>query len=207
MKAITRLYVSVVAGLILSPSGLAQDRCGNAPDYFEPLTGGDGQRYPLTIGPLVWHLVGSGVYAVKGSDGLIHLAFAMQFTNAWNQPAIIQSVEVVDPAKSYKPTGKDRVLSIKDEDVTGMMKLSSLPPTLDQASYSSKNRRRRVRSNVFRCDLCPQQRGTVHDCATGSRASAGEQTLASIRGSESPAEGQHAGRDRSQSTVHGRWMG
>jgi len=138
MKAITRLYVSVVAGLILSASGLAQDRCGNAPDYFGPLTGGDGQRYRLTIGPLVWHLVGSGVYAVKGSDGLIHLAFAMQFTNAWNQPATIQSAEVVDPAKSYKPTGKDRVLSIKDEDVTGMVKLSSLPPTLDKASYSSK---------------------------------------------------------------------
>jgi hypothetical protein len=38
----------------------------------------------LTIGPLVWHLLGSGVYPVKASDGLTHLAFAMQFTNAWN---------------------------------------------------------------------------------------------------------------------------
>lgn len=127
-----------MAGLILCACGVAQDRCANAPDYFEPLIGGDGQRYPLTIGPLVWHLVGAGVYPVKGSDGLMHLAFAMQFTNAWNQPATIQSVEVVDPAKNYKPSGKNRVLSIKDEDVTGMVKLPSLPPTLDKASYSSK---------------------------------------------------------------------
>lgn len=138
MRAIIRLYVSAVAGLTLSASGFAQDRCSNAPDYFAPLTSADGQRYPLTIGPLVWHLVGSGVYPVKGSDGLMHLAFAMQFTNVWNQPVTIQSVEVVDPAKSYKPTGKYRVLSIKDEDVTGMVKLSSLPPTLNKASYSFK---------------------------------------------------------------------
>ena len=82
MKAMTRLYVSVVAGLILWACGFAQERCGNAPDYFEPLISGDGQRYPLTIGPLVWHLLGAGVYPVKGSNGLMHLAFAIQFTNA-----------------------------------------------------------------------------------------------------------------------------
>lgn len=138
MKAITRLYVSVMAGLILVASGFAQDRCSNAPDYFEPVLSGDGQRYPLTIGPLVWHLLGSGVYPVKASDGPTHLAFAMQFTNAWSQPATIQSVEVLDPAKNYKANGKSQVLSIKEESVTGMVKLSSLPSTLDKASYSSK---------------------------------------------------------------------
>jgi Peptidase family M23 len=51
----------------------------------------------------------------------------MQFTNAWNQPATIQSVEVVDPAKNYKASGKSQVLSIKEASVTGMVKLSSLP--------------------------------------------------------------------------------
>ena len=44
----------------------------------------------------------------------------------------------MDPAKNCQRSGKNRVLSIKDEDVTGMVKLSSLPPTLDKASYSSK---------------------------------------------------------------------
>jgi hypothetical protein len=62
----------------------------------------------------------------------------MQFTYAWKQPATIQSVEVVDPAKNYKASGKSQVLSIKEESVTGMVKLSSLPSTLDKASYSSK---------------------------------------------------------------------
>jgi hypothetical protein len=138
MKSILRLLLPVLAGLGMFHSALAQNRCDNAPDYFPPLTTGDGQRYPLTIGPLVWHLVGSEVYPVKGSDGLIHLAFAIQFTNSWNLPATIQSVEVVDPSQNFKPTGTNRVLSIKDEDVTGLVKLSSLSPAMDKASYSSK---------------------------------------------------------------------
>jgi hypothetical protein len=139
MKSFTRLLLAVLAALSIFHSvALAQNRCGNAPDYFEPLTSGDGQRYPLAIGPLTWRLVGSGVYPAKGSDGLTHLAFAMQFTNSWNLPTTIQSVAVVDPSQNNKSTGTNRALSIKDEDVAGLVKLSSLPPTIDKASYSSK---------------------------------------------------------------------
>jgi Peptidase family M23 len=138
MKTTSRLLLPILAGLGIFHSALAQNRCANAPDYFEPLTSGEGQRYPLTIGPLVWHLLGSGVYPVNGSDGLTHVAFAMQFTNSWNLPVTIRSVEVVDPSQNNKPTGANRVLSIKDQDVTGLVKLSSLPSTMDKASYSSK---------------------------------------------------------------------
>lgn len=138
MKSASHLLIFLAAGLSLLHPVNAQNRCSHAPDYFAPLTTGDGQRYPLTIGPLVWHLVGSGMYPVKGSDGLAHLAFAMQFTNSWGLPATIQSVEVVDPAQHNKPTGTNRVISIKDEDVTGLVKLSSLRSSMDKASYSSK---------------------------------------------------------------------
>jgi hypothetical protein len=138
MKSISPLLLLVLAALGSFQPAFAQNQCENAPSYFEPQTNGDGQRYPLTIGPLVWHLIGSGVYPVKGSDGLTHLAFAMQFTNPWNLPTTIQSVEVVDPSQHNKPTGNNRVLSINDEDVTGQVKLLSLPPTLDKANYSSK---------------------------------------------------------------------
>jgi hypothetical protein len=138
MKSIQRLLLLLaVLGLCHSAS-FAQSRCQNAPDYFDPITSGDGQRYPLTIGPLVWHLVGSGVYPVKGSDGLLHIAFAAQFTNAWRGAATIQSVEVVDPSHNNKPAGINRVISLKDEDVTGQLKLFSLPATLDKASYSTR---------------------------------------------------------------------
>ena len=118
MKPVLFLAGYVLAGLTYIQSTSAQTTCANTPNYFAPLTNGDGQRYPLAIGPVVWHLVGSGIYPVEGSDGRIHLAFAMQFTNSWSVPTTIQSVEVVDPSRNNQLTGTNRVLSVKSEDVT-----------------------------------------------------------------------------------------
>lgn len=115
---------------------LAQTKCGNTPNYFDPLTEGDGQRYPLAIGPVVWHLLGSGVYPVRGSDGRIHLAFTMLVTNPWSLPTTLQSVEVVDPSRNNQPTGTNRVLSIKDEDVTGEIRPLSSNSSGDKTGYS-----------------------------------------------------------------------
>jgi hypothetical protein len=139
MKSILRIVLFVLSGLCVFHSvALAQNRCANTPDYFEPTASGDGQRYALTMGPLTWHLVGSGVYPVKGSDRRTHLAFAMQFTNSWGAAATIQSVEVLDPSRDYQPTGTNRVVSAKDEDITGLVKLSTLPGSMDKASYSAR---------------------------------------------------------------------
>jgi hypothetical protein len=107
-------------------------------NWYQPLTNGDGLRYPLDIGPLTWRLLGSGIYPVKGSDGLIHVAYALQFTNSWNMSATIQSVEVVDPARGNQTSGKNHVLDIKNEDVTGQVKLFTLPGSAERASYSSE---------------------------------------------------------------------
>jgi hypothetical protein len=52
--------------------------------------------------------------------------------------ATIKSVEVVDPARGNQLSGKNRVLDIKNEDVTGQAKLFSLPGTMDKASYSTE---------------------------------------------------------------------
>ena len=99
-------------------------------------SGGDGLRYPLEIGPLTWHVVGSGIYPVKGSDGLIHLAYALQVTNSWSLTATIKSVEVVDPARGNQVSGSNRVLDIKNEEVTGQVKLFTLPGTMNKESYN-----------------------------------------------------------------------
>ena len=105
-------------------------------DWYAPLTNGDGLRYPLEIGPLTWHVVGSGIYPVKGSDGLIHVAYALQVTNSWSLTATIKSVEVVDPARGNQVSGNNRVLDIKNEEVTGQVKLFTLPGTMNKESYS-----------------------------------------------------------------------
>ncbi len=129
---------SVLVALTWVQPTPAQTKCANTPNYFEPLTNGDGQRYPLALGPVVWHLLGSGVYPVKGSDERIHLAFAMLFTNPWNLPTTIQSVEVVDPSRNNKPTGTNRVLSIKGEDVTDEINPLGSSSNGDKAGYSKK---------------------------------------------------------------------
>jgi len=122
--------------LVLLLPAFAQD--DSKRDYFPPLTNGDGLRYPLDVSPLTWHLVGSGIYPVKGSDGRMHLAYALMFTNSWSMTATIKSVEVVDPARGNQVSGHNRVLSINNEDVTGQVKLFTLPNSMGKASYSSQ---------------------------------------------------------------------
>jgi hypothetical protein len=129
---------SVLIALTWIQSTPAQTKCANTPNYFEPLTNGDGQRYPLAIGPVVWHLLGSGIYPVQGSDDRIHLAFAMLFTNPWNVSTTIQSVEVVDPSRNNQPTGTNRVLSFKSEDVTDEIRVIPGSSNGDKASYSKQ---------------------------------------------------------------------
>ena len=107
-------------------------------DWYAPLTNGDGLRYPLEIGPLTLHVVGSGIYPVKGSDGLIHLAYALQLTNAWSVTATIKSIEVVDPARGNQASGNNRVLDIKNEDVTGQVRLFTMPGTMNKDSYTKQ---------------------------------------------------------------------
>jgi hypothetical protein len=129
---------SVLAALICVPPMPAQTKCADTSNYFEPLTNDDGQRYPLVIGPVVWHLVGSGIYPVEGSDGRTHLAFAMQFTNTWSVSTTFRSVEVVDPSRNNQLTGKNRILSIKSEDVTDEIRPLGSNSNGDKAGYSKK---------------------------------------------------------------------
>jgi hypothetical protein len=138
IKSTWRLSLCALAGLTFVQATPAQKNCANTPNYFEPLTNGDGQRYPLAIGPVTWHLLGSGVYPAKGSDGRIHLAFAMLFTNPWSVPTTIQSVEVVDSSRKNQGTGVNLVLSIKNEDVTSELRPLGVNSSGDKGGYSKK---------------------------------------------------------------------
>lgn len=137
MPNCVRYWVTITISLVACmPFLVAQE--SSPPGWYVPLTQGDGLRYPLEIGPLTLHVVGTGIYPVKGSDGQIHLAYALQITNSWSLPATIQSVEVVDPARGNQVSGKNHVLDIKNEDVTGQMKLFSLPGTMSKESYTTQ---------------------------------------------------------------------
>src|ERR1700730_17385699 len=111
---------------------------GLAPSYFKPLTDGDGLRYPITIGPLSWRLMGDAIQPVKGSDGLTHLAYTLLFTNSWTHPATLKSIEIVDPMMGDAVTGKNQVLTLKNEDVTGQFRVLSRPATLDKTNFAAE---------------------------------------------------------------------
>jgi hypothetical protein len=115
----------------------AQAPCGQPQwaGYFEPLTNGEGLRYPLSIGPLSWRLLGHQIQPVKGSDGRIHLAYALLVTNSWNRPATLKSIEVVDPTHGNAVTGKNAVVTSKEQDITGKLRLLSLPVTQDASNF------------------------------------------------------------------------
>src|SRR4051794_24369837 len=93
--------LSVLTTVLSTSGAFAQTVCSAtpAPEYFNALTNGEGQRYPLEVGPVSWKLLGGSPQPVKGSDGMIHLAYVLMFTNSWNRPATVKSIEVVDPAK------------------------------------------------------------------------------------------------------------
>ncbi|HTF70426.1 MAG TPA: M23 family metallopeptidase [Edaphobacter sp.] len=131
-----RVAITTLSLVACSPFLAAQESSQH--DWYAPLTNSDGLRYPLEIGPLTWRVVGSGIHPVKGSDGLIHLAYALQVTNSWSLPATIKSVELVDPARGNQVSGKNRVLDIKNEDVTGQVKLFTLPGTMNKESYTTQ---------------------------------------------------------------------
>lgn len=138
MLSCVRCWVAVtILSLVACTPFLAAQESSQS-GWYASRTQGDGLRYPLEIGPLTFHVVGNGIYPVKGSDGLIHVAYALQVTNSWRVPATIQSVEVVDPTHGNQVSGKNRVLDITNEDVTGQVKLFSLPGTMNKESYTTQ---------------------------------------------------------------------
>jgi hypothetical protein len=65
-----RLAMATAMAVVSPAMGLAQS-CdeGQAVNYFKPLTDGDGLRYPITIGPLSWRLMGDAIQPVRARMG------------------------------------------------------------------------------------------------------------------------------------------
>jgi Peptidase family M23 len=127
----------ILFGLFLaqaSGQGLADPKQSH--DFFAPLTDGDGLRYPSIIAPLIWEVLGR-VTAVSGTDGRVHLAYAARFTNQSSTPATLEKLIVIDPERANQPTGRNEVVTIKGEDVSGKFMLFSTPATMEKNNYSS----------------------------------------------------------------------
>ena len=89
------------------------------------------------LAPVVWSVIGPPVIPVKGTDGRIHLAYEILFTNVVADAVNLVSVEMIDPDEDNLPVGEDRVFAVDDTDVTSQMRILSAPSTFDGDSYST----------------------------------------------------------------------
>jgi hypothetical protein len=79
---------------------------------------------PTTI---TWSLLPPSIDPVMGTDGRIHLAYEMVFTNTTDGTVSVDSVEVVDPARGNRVVGKNQVFTVLDEDVTAQLRPFAKP--------------------------------------------------------------------------------
>ncbi|MEP7270086.1 MAG: M23 family metallopeptidase [Acidobacteriota bacterium] len=129
--------------LVLSALSLGLAACStNQPTVVEPPAAQPNVRAvdvpvdPIVLTPLVWSPLVGTITPVKGTDGKIHLAYELLATNLTSHAVRINGIEVVDPDRNNQPVGVDRVVSFKDEDVTGMARVFGGPATFTSTDYS-----------------------------------------------------------------------
>ncbi len=152
------ILAAVLAGLAV-PHARAQEQDRPASDRLTSAQAGEtaGDRRslpvdPVALTPLVWTLIGEHPVPVRGTDGRIHLAYELLFTNVSTEPARIVSVEVVDPLRRNRVVGSSRVVTIKDEDVsTRLRQFAIQQPTLAGSDFS--DHLRPARSAILYLDV------------------------------------------------------
>lgn len=97
------------------------------------LMAADGQGLPFerlaVPTTLAWSAIPPSIDPVVGTDGRIHLAYEMLFTNTTGGTVSVDSVEVVDPARDNKVVGRNQVFTLLDEDVTAQLRPFARPFT------------------------------------------------------------------------------
>jgi hypothetical protein len=107
---------SLVFAGVLVTSSLFAGVCGDT-EFYQPLTDGDGTRYPLVLSNAIWEVLGP-IVPIPTTDGRTHLAYVIQLTDKSADPMGIDSFEVVDPDKGNQLTGTNLVVTIDNTNVT-----------------------------------------------------------------------------------------
>lgn len=121
-------------------SAMVSAAVASGPAWSESRSKAEGQfgeiERPLVLIPVVWRVLDDRVVPVKGTDRRIHLAYELLLTNVTSNTVRIEGIEAVDPSRDDEVVGVDRVVTIRDEDVTGQVRLFSRQSTMEKADYS-----------------------------------------------------------------------
>lgn len=72
--------------------------------------------------PFVFRPLDKTIHPVKGTDGLIHLSYAVQVTNTTTETGLNFRVVPVDPDKNFNVTGHNFVETDEGKNITGLIK-------------------------------------------------------------------------------------
>ncbi len=113
--------------------------CENGSDTVEADNPVTRVENPGTLTGLIWSVIATPVYPVSGSDGLIHLAYEVQFTNVTATAVSIRidSVEVVDPTDDNSVISSVKVIALDGSDITFKVRNYDVPVTFGADNYSS----------------------------------------------------------------------
>lgn len=112
---------------------------GYVPASAQPLA--ESQRLPfeklVVRTTLTWSVLAPSIDLVMGTDGRVHLAYEMLFTNTTGGAVSVDSVEVVDPDHNNEVVGINRVFTMLDQDITAEIRPFSLKSrSLEAPDYS-----------------------------------------------------------------------
>jgi hypothetical protein len=138
---LTKGAVPFVAAALICSTLRAANTCGDTVDSLSPIPGKAelGMAEPIVLAPMMWAMVGGAtIYPVEGLDGKVHLAYEVAYT-ATALPLEVESIEVVDACTGI-PVGTNRVLSIKNENITSLARHYpfSQPETLVKSEFSNR---------------------------------------------------------------------
>lgn len=88
---------------------------------------------------LVWSVIATPVYPVTGSDGLIHLAYEIQFANVTGSAVTVRidSVEVVDPTNDNSVISSVNVIALDGTNITYKVRNYDVPISFGANNYSN----------------------------------------------------------------------
>ncbi len=126
-----------LSSLLLCTASFAEGCHQAGDDSPQSAAGSKMNSLALTLSPLSWRLLGGPLQAVRGSDGMLHVAYALMLTNSFDRAAAIKSVDVLSDRSGQKADAVSHVVTIDNQNITGLVRPFSRTPVFTSADFST----------------------------------------------------------------------
>jgi hypothetical protein len=117
-----RVFCGVSALVLLGTASFVSAQCD-----LDKRPGRRQELVKIMNSPFVFRPLDYTIHAVKGTDGLIHLAYVAQVTNGTAENGTKFRAEPVDPDHGFAPTGHNFVKLDEGQNITGLIRRFAAP--------------------------------------------------------------------------------